>query len=137
MHYIFENHFRHGKLNVLQMYLHRFLRMMPLMTVVILSSMSLLRFFGNGPLWPLAMDLLSGACQRYWWSTFSFIQNYVNPDNLVCFAFSFRKMIRDNDLLLNFFCSATQPLGIFVPICNSFSSLRSSFIQFIDIKPKH
>lgn len=75
--------FRNGKLNALQMYLHRFLRMMPLMIAVILLSMTLLRFAGNGPLWTLAVDLLSGACSRYWWSTFGFIQNYVNPENLV------------------------------------------------------
>lgn len=90
------------------MYLHRFLRMMPLMIAAILLSMSLLRFLGNGPVWPLAIDILSGACKHHWWSTFTFTQNYVNPDNLVslielfssvfCILFFFRdkKLSKNN-----------------------------------------
>lgn len=83
-------YFRNGKLNALQMYLHRLLHHLPLLIAAILLSMSLLRFLGSGPLWTLAIDLLSGACRSYYWSTFAFVQNYVNPNNLVSFFYSMR-----------------------------------------------
>lgn len=65
------------------MYAHRLLRLTPLMGATILLSMSLMRFLGNGPVWPLSMDYLRQSCQKYWWSGILYIQNYVNPENYV------------------------------------------------------
>lgn len=64
-------------------YLHRYLRLTPLLAISFLVSMSLLRFVGNGPVWPLTLDFLSKSCERYWWSTLLYVQNYVNPNDIV------------------------------------------------------
>lgn len=74
---------RSGKLNIFPLYFHRFLRVTPLFGATILFSMSLLRFLANGPVWPIYVDFTSGTCDRYWWSSLLFVQNYVNPANIV------------------------------------------------------
>lgn len=61
------------------LYLHRYLRLTPLLAVSILFSMSLLRFMENGPLWPKMLHRLSGECETHWWTVLLYIQNYVNP----------------------------------------------------------
>lgn len=78
--------FRYGKLNVLWLYFHRFLRVMPLLASTTLFSMSLLRIIANGPVWPILVDFTSGTCEKYWWSSFLFIQNYVNPGDICYLA---------------------------------------------------
>lgn len=70
-------------MNVFYVYLHRYVRMTPLLAVCILVSMTLLRFMGNGPVWPIMLDFNTGHCERYWWSTLIYVQNYVNPKNIV------------------------------------------------------
>lgn len=75
--------FRNGKMNVPLLFLHRYLRLTPLLIVSVLFSVSLLRFFGNGPLWPNMIETLGTMCERYWWSGLLYIQNYVNPRETV------------------------------------------------------
>lgn len=70
-------------MNVPLIYFHRYLRLTPLFVVTILCSMSLLRYLGNGPIWPLLLDFLNGQCERNYWSTLLYIQNYVNPLDVV------------------------------------------------------
>ena len=69
--------------NIWLVYLHRLVRIFPLMAVSILIGMTLLRFFGDGPVWPIMLDYLFGGCDQYWWSTLFFIQNYAHPVNFV------------------------------------------------------
>lgn len=82
---IFSIHFffRNGKLNIISIYLHRYLRLTPLLGASFLFTMSLLRFLGNGPVWPITLEFLSGGCDRYWWSSLLYTQNYVNPESIV------------------------------------------------------
>lgn len=75
--------FRKGKINIPQLYLHRYLRLMPLLGVTILFQVSLLRYFGNGPIWPKSMKLLVEPCEKNWWPALLFIQNYVDSRNIV------------------------------------------------------
>lgn len=77
----FSLHHRNGKINIWLLYAHRFLRLTPLMGASVLLSMSLMRFMGSGPVWPLSMDYLRQSCKRYWWSTLLYVQNYVNPSD--------------------------------------------------------
>lgn len=70
-------------MNILALYLHRYIRMTPLLAATILVSVSLLRFLGNGPFWPILVDFNGGHCMHYWHSTMLYIQNYVNPDKIV------------------------------------------------------
>ncbi|XP_055841712.1 nose resistant to fluoxetine protein 6-like isoform X2 [Episyrphus balteatus] len=64
-----------GKLNVLQMYLHRYIRLTPIVAAAILFYVSLFRHMGNGPLWN---DFTSPnkLCHETWWATLLYVQNY-------------------------------------------------------------
>lgn len=73
---------RKGNINVPLLYFHRYLRLTPLLGISFLFTMSLLRFLGNGPIWPSLMDFFSGQCEKHWWTTLLYIQNYVNPDDI-------------------------------------------------------
>lgn len=75
--------FRKGRINVPLLYFHRYLRLTPLLGVLILFTMSLMRFMGNGPIWPSTIDFLGKQCERHWWSTLLYVQNYVNPKDMV------------------------------------------------------
>lgn len=72
------------------LYIHRYLRLTPLLAVTILLTMSLTRFLGNGPLWPGAFNELKEACDRKWWLSLLYIQNYVDPDYTVSFVIIIR-----------------------------------------------
>lgn len=63
-------------------YVHRYLRLTPLLIAVVLFSITLLRFFGSGPLWPMLTNTISNQCEKYWWSTLLYIQNYENPTEI-------------------------------------------------------
>ncbi|XP_031639007.1 nose resistant to fluoxetine protein 6-like [Contarinia nasturtii] len=75
-----------GRINIPLLYFHRYLRLTPLLGVTFLISMSLLKFLGNGPVWPLLMTK-DTSCEKYWWSALLYVQNYVNPTEM-CFGYS-------------------------------------------------
>ncbi|XP_055370763.1 uncharacterized protein LOC129605190 [Condylostylus longicornis] len=74
-----------GKLNVFKMYLHRYLRLTPLLAAMVLFTASLQRYLGNGPFWNF--DQVEQYCQENWWSTLLYVANYVHGDKL-CFGHS-------------------------------------------------
>lgn len=74
---------RNGKINLPTLYLHRYVRLTPLLAVVFLVSMTLMRFLGDGPVWPIWIQFFSKPCETYWWSTLLYVQNYVNPRDFV------------------------------------------------------
>ncbi|XP_031623576.1 nose resistant to fluoxetine protein 6-like [Contarinia nasturtii] len=76
-----------GRLNVLQLYVHRYLRLTPLLAISLLISVSLYRFGEIGPLWTAMIEMNKKQCENYWWSTLLYVQNYVNPEEL-CFGHS-------------------------------------------------
>lgn len=112
-------HFRKGRINVLMLYFHRYIRLTPLLGVSILFSISLLKFFGNGPLWPSTLDSLSQKCERNWWTTLLYIQNYVNPKDIVSISALFRHSIVFNIVIFLLFTSVSHILGIYPSTCNS------------------
>lgn len=63
-------------------YFHRYLRLTPLLFAVVLFSITLLRFFGSGPLWPMFTNMITNQCEKNWWSTLLYVQNYVNPTEI-------------------------------------------------------
>lgn len=69
-------------MNIFKLYYHRYLRLTPLLAITMLVSMSVFRFLGSGPLWPIATQIYA-VCDRYWWSVLLYVQNYVNPFELV------------------------------------------------------
>lgn len=76
-------YFRNGRINVVSLYIHRAIRVTPLLGVCILFSMSLFRFCANGPLWPRITAAVSKRCEQNWWISLLYMQNYVRPDDMV------------------------------------------------------
>ncbi|XP_032589049.2 nose resistant to fluoxetine protein 6 isoform X3 [Drosophila mojavensis] len=74
-----------GKLNVPLMYLHRYLRLTPLLAMAILVYMKLLPLMVDGP---LANDGFDDAvkCRRTWFWTLLYVQNYATEE--ICLAHS-------------------------------------------------
>ncbi|XP_031623683.1 nose resistant to fluoxetine protein 6-like isoform X2 [Contarinia nasturtii] len=68
-----------GKANYVMIYVHRYLRLTPIMGIVILISLTLFKKIGSGPLW-YSYILHAINCDKYWWSSLLYIQNYYNAD---------------------------------------------------------
>lgn len=68
-----------GKLNVPLMYLHRYLRLAPLLVVAILVYMKLLPLMVDGPLEITNVDSYKN-CEQNWYWTLLFVQNYATLD---------------------------------------------------------
>lgn len=77
--------YRRGRLNIPVLYLHRFLRLTPLLAVAILINVSVIKYVGSGPQWPILMDQFNGLCEDNWWKTLLYVQNYVTPEDMVVF----------------------------------------------------
>lgn len=77
-----------GKLSILYVYIHRYLRLTPLLAVVILIVVSWLKFLGQGPNWNRYLDVHREACLENWWKTLLYIQNYVTPMKMVMYFIS-------------------------------------------------
>ncbi|KAL5284197.1 hypothetical protein ACFFRR_006461 [Megaselia abdita] len=69
-----------GKLNVPLMYLHRYLRLTPMVAFVMLFVLSLLKFFGNGPRFDECIEGAAFGCAKNWWMNLLYIQNYATFD---------------------------------------------------------
>lgn len=69
------------------LYVHRYIRLTPMLVVSILFSTTLMRYLGSGPLWPNLIAMTKGQCERHYLSTLFYVQNYVNPKD-ICFGHS-------------------------------------------------
>lgn len=65
------------------LYIYRYFRLTPMLAITILYTITLLRFLGNGPIWPSTMELFKGPCVRNWWTILLHVQNYLNADDIV------------------------------------------------------
>lgn len=68
------------------MYLHRYVRVMPLFAYLMLLMLSLLKYTGNGPYASRNFNYLAN-CQKYWWTNLIYIANYYNPHNVVSLVY--------------------------------------------------
>lgn len=68
------------------LYFHRILRLTPLLAIAVLISVTLIKYAGTGPRWPIVMGLLGHHCEVNWWKTLLYVQNYVTPDAMVSSA---------------------------------------------------
>lgn len=59
---------------------HRWLRIVPVLGLVMIANAELLPSLGNGPLW--TGRELGKACREYWWTNLLFINNF-HPKNLM------------------------------------------------------
>lgn len=69
-----------GRLNVPLMYLHRYLRLTPMVGFMILFVLSLVKFFGSGPRWNESVEGAAWGCSDNWWMNLLYIQNYAKED---------------------------------------------------------
>lgn len=64
--------------------LHRYLRLTPAFGVLIILFVTGIKYFGSGPLWTSFLNMSVLPCQKYWWTALLYIQNYYNPEEIVC-----------------------------------------------------
>ncbi|XP_061729796.1 nose resistant to fluoxetine protein 6-like [Cydia pomonella] len=57
-------------------YLHRLLRMFPILATAVFLQASLFNHLSDGPEWFIIVDKVE-RCRTYWWSTLTYVQNYV------------------------------------------------------------
>ncbi|KAH8416364.1 hypothetical protein KR222_000737 [Zaprionus bogoriensis] len=67
-----------GKLNIPMMYFHRYIRLTPVVAVVVLYIMSLYKYSGAGPMW-FKLGTQDARCADTWWATLLYVQNYAFP----------------------------------------------------------
>jgi len=62
------------------MYLHRYMRVMPVLAFLILIVVSIYKMFGDGPYYEFSTRLGQiDNCKKYYWTALLHIQNYYNP----------------------------------------------------------
>ncbi|XP_017869446.1 PREDICTED: nose resistant to fluoxetine protein 6 [Drosophila arizonae] len=66
---------RSGRLNVPLMYLHRIVRLTPVLAIAVLFLMTLFPRLDSGPLWQ-QFTSSSQLCYDTWWATLLYVQNY-------------------------------------------------------------
>lgn len=71
-----------GKLNLVIYYLHRYLRMTPLMMVVIAFCATLLKYMSEGPSWQESIVMYDSWCQSNWWLNALYLHNFINRENM-------------------------------------------------------
>ncbi|CAH1973115.1 unnamed protein product [Acanthoscelides obtectus] len=74
------------KFNIFLFYLHRYLRLTPALAALILVTVYLLDYMGSGPRWALMRELFQKQCEKYWWTSLLYIQNYANEQNNICLS---------------------------------------------------
>lgn len=74
---------RRGKLNLVFFYIHRYLRMTPLMMALIAFCATLLRYTGEGPGWRDSIVMYDGWCKDNWWINSLYLHNFINTNNMV------------------------------------------------------
>ncbi|KAG8224977.1 hypothetical protein J437_LFUL003355 [Ladona fulva] len=73
------------RLNVLMLYVHRYVRLTPVYMVVLAFYTTLLVQFGSGPLWEHKVGREAERCAENWWANVLYVNNYVNPEKLCMF----------------------------------------------------
>lgn len=69
--------------------MHRYLRLTPVLILIMLFSITIMKFMGDGPLWKFMYDAgLYNNCVKNWWSMLLYMQNYLHPNEMVRTAFT-------------------------------------------------
>ncbi|XP_076801554.1 O-acyltransferase like protein-like [Clavelina lepadiformis] len=76
-----------GKINILLMYLQRYLRLTPLYAYLILFSLSLYKYCGDGPYWVKFANRVYDQCDDLWYSNLLYFNN-LYPEINMCYSWS-------------------------------------------------
>ncbi|CAF1462433.1 unnamed protein product [Adineta ricciae] len=64
-------------------YIHRYIRLTPTFLLVVLISINLTPYFGNGPMYPVEQGFESKGCRtQTWWTSLVYLGNLVRPDEM-------------------------------------------------------
>lgn len=72
-----------GKLNVFLFYIYRYMRIAPLMLIVIVFSANLLRYMNEGPNWFSSIQMYDSWCKDNWWLNVLHLHNFINREKMV------------------------------------------------------
>ncbi|KXJ74406.1 hypothetical protein RP20_CCG013730 [Aedes albopictus] len=75
---------RNRKLNLAELYLHRYIRITPAYAAMILFALAFVNHLGEGVLYKLLAEDVFNACSTSWWSALLYVQNYVHHPQM-CF----------------------------------------------------
>jgi peptidoglycan/LPS O-acetylase OafA/YrhL len=82
---------KEGKLSFYLMflyYLHRYIRLTPTCLLIVMISINLTPYFGNGPIYPSQQGFETNGCRRkYWWTSILYLGNIVQSDDM-CLSIS-------------------------------------------------
>lgn len=107
---------------------HRYIRMTPLMMVIIGFCAILLRYVGNGPAWLSTIMMYDSWCRKNWWINALYLQNFIDTSNM-CLSHSWYSAVD-----MQFFI--ISPLFLYLLYRNrrlGFSVLFGTFLLSIGI----
>ncbi|RWS12605.1 nose resistant to fluoxetine protein 6-like protein [Dinothrombium tinctorium] len=110
-----------GKFNLLAYWIHRYVRLTPLMLAVIAFSATLLRYMGQGPAWLESIVMFDKWCKDNWWINALYLHNFVNRENMVNIYFS--------RLIINANFQKMKEI-----ICNYLQCLSHSWYSAVDMQ---
>ncbi|XP_018325878.1 nose resistant to fluoxetine protein 6 [Agrilus planipennis] len=70
------------KINIVNEYVSRIMRILPTLGALILFCTFLLPFLSNGPYWNQVVTHHSDICKQHWWRNLLFIHNYFGFENM-------------------------------------------------------
>lgn len=76
---------RKGRLNVLILYIGRYIRLTPAYLAIIGFYITWFPSIGSGPLWQQRIEREQERCETSWWTNILYINNYINSDKLVSY----------------------------------------------------
>lgn len=79
---------RKGRMSWIMFIIHRLIRICPIYFILYLCFTYLYPLIGSGPGWQVLMNKNEFACEKYWWSLFVFINNFIPDDRYPCMAWS-------------------------------------------------
>lgn len=71
-----------GRLPLSKFYLHRYLRMTPLMMAIIAFTANLLKYASEGPSFQVSTVMFDAWCKQNWWLNAVYLHNFVNRQNM-------------------------------------------------------
>lgn len=51
--------------------------------MIVLFSATLIKYVGTGPFWDAIDEKFQKPCEKHWWFTLLFVQNYLDSDQQV------------------------------------------------------
>ncbi|XP_074595938.1 nose resistant to fluoxetine protein 6-like [Brevipalpus obovatus] len=73
---------KNNRINLIKFYLHRYIRMTPLMMVIIGFCATVLRYLGQGPAWLESIMMFDKWCEDNWWINALYLHNFVKRETM-------------------------------------------------------